>query len=182
MNGWVAMASCREQDKLQFDINPDLEPHERQALESLLMEYADCFASNAKKPTVIHVGEHVIQKLPGARPIKSKHYRMSLQQKQRADKQAEQMIKDGIARLSTSTWANNILLVKKKDGATRFVIDYPQVDDVTVKGSYLMPNVSERIEKIKGNKYFNKMDMASAYWPVPIREEYHEKMAFMTPG
>ena len=42
MSKRVTIASCHDQDKLEFDINPDLELHERQALEALLMEYADC--------------------------------------------------------------------------------------------------------------------------------------------
>ena len=124
MNERVTIASCHDQDKLKFDINPDLELHERQALESLLMEHADCFASNPKKPIVTHVGEHAIETLPAAQPIKSKRYWMSPQQEQEVNKLAEQMIKDGIARLSTSPWTSNILLVKRKDGTTHFVIDY----------------------------------------------------------
>ena len=86
MSKRITIASCHNQDKLEFDINPDLEPpHERQELETLLMEYADCFATNPKKPTVAHVGEHVIETLPGARPIKSKHYSMSPRQEQEVE-------------------------------------------------------------------------------------------------
>ena len=44
-----------------------------------------------------------------------------------------------------------------------------------------MPNVKEIIDKMKGSKYLSKMDMASAYWAVPIREEDRQKTAFMTP-
>ena len=36
-------------------------------------------------------------------------------------------------------------------------------------------------QKKKGSKFFCKMDMASAYWSVPISEEDREKTAFMTP-
>ena len=181
MSKWVTIESCRDQDKLEFDINPDLELHETQALEALLMEFSDCFASNPKKTTVTHVGEHVIETVPGARPIKSKRYRMLPQQEQEVEKQTERMIRDGIAHLSTSPWASNVLLVKKKDGTTRFVIDYRQLNDVTVKDSYPMPNVREIIDKMKGSKYFSKINMASAYWAVPIREEDRQKTAFMTP-
>ena len=106
---------------------------------------------------------------------------MSPQQEQEVEKQAEQMIKDGIACLSTSPWASNLLLIKKKDGTTRFIIDYRQLNDVTVKDSYPMPNVREIIDNMKGSKYFSKIDTASAYWTVPIREEDPQKTAFMTP-
>ena len=43
-----------------------------------------------------------------------------------------------------------------------------------------MPNVKDVVDKMSGSLYFNKMDMVSAYWAVPIREEDREKTAFMT--
>ena len=60
--------------------------------------------------------------------------------------------------------------VMKKDNTTRFVVDYQQLNDLTVKDSYPMPNIREIIDKT---------DMANAYWAVPIREEDLEKTAFL---
>ena len=39
----------------------------------------------------------------------------------------------------------------------------------------------EIIDKMNGSKYFSKIDMASAYWAVPIQESDRHKTAFMTP-
>ena len=44
-----------------------------------------------------------------------------------------------------------------------------------------MPDVREIIDKMNGSEYFSKVDMASAYWAVPIRESDQHKAAFMTP-
>ena len=44
-----------------------------------------------------------------------------------------------------------------------------------------MPNVRDTLDKMQGAILFSKMDMASAYWAVPIREEDKQKTAFMTP-
>ena len=91
------------------------------------------------------------------------------------------MMKDGIARPSSSPWATNVILIKKKDGPMHFVVDYRQLNDVNIKNAYPMPNVRDIINKMKGPWFFNKMDMASAYWAVPIREQDREKTAFYTP-
>ena len=93
---------------------------------------------------------------------------VSPQQEEEINKQADQMMKDGIARPSSSPWATNVILIKKKDGPMHFVVDYRQLNDVNIKNAYPMPNVCDIINKMKGPWFFNKMDMASAYWAVPI--------------
>ena len=92
------------------------------------------------------------------------------------------MEKNGIIRPSNSPWAHNVVLVKNgRTGKVRFVVDYRPLNEVTVKDSYPMPNVREIIDKMLGSKYFCTMDMASAYWAVPLKEEDRAKTAFMTP-
>ena len=43
------------------------------------------------------------------------------------------MLQNGVVRPSTSPWASPIVLVKKKDGSTRFCVDYCKLNDVTRK-------------------------------------------------
>ena len=180
-NDRVAMATSSSKDKMIFDINPNLDDSQRSRLLSLLEEYKDCFAVNPKKPSATPTGTHVIETIPGARPHKAKRYRMSPQQEEETNRQAEEMLQNGIIQPSNSPWAHNVILVKKRDGSTRFVIDYRPINEATVKDAYPMPNIREIVDKMKGSKFFCKMDMASAYWSVPIREEDREKTAFMTP-
>ena len=150
-------------------------------MEALLIDYSDCFAANPKKPSVTDLGEHKIVTIPSAVPVKAKQYRMSPQQEDEVNRQCDEMVQNGVARKSNSPWVSNVILVKKKDGSTRFVVDYRSLNDLTVKDSYPMPNIRDIVDKIQGAKFFLKMDMASAYWAVPIREEDREKTAFMTP-
>ena len=72
------------------------------------------------------------------------------------------MMKDGIARPSSSPWASNVILIKKKDGSMHFIVDYRQLNDVNIKSAYPMPNVCDIIDKTKGAWFFSKMDMANA--------------------
>ena len=128
-----------------------------------------------------HAEEHRIDVVPLTVPIKSKKFRMSPQQEEEVKRQAEEMVKNGIASPSASPWGSNVILVKKRDGSMRFAIDYRKLNDVTVKDSYPMPNVRDIVDRMKGSEYFSKMDMASAYWAIPIREEDKEKTAFFNP-
>ena len=80
------------------------------------------------------------------------------------------MMNDGIARPSSLPWASNVILIKKKDCSMHFVVDCRQLHNVTTKDAYLMPKVHDIFDKIKGAWFFSKMDMASAYWAVPIQQ------------
>ena len=139
---------------LKFDINPKLSSEQQVELRELLKEFADRFAKDNKKPTLTNLGEHVIGVMPDAKPVKCKRYRISPYQEKEIAKQADKMVQDGIARLSNSPWAHNVVSVTKKDGTERFVVDYRELNKVTVKDSYPMPDVQEIIDKMNGSKYF----------------------------
>ena len=109
-------------NEFDFDINPDLPEEQQDQLRELLNEFSDRFAKDTKKPTLTNVGEHIIETTPGARPVKCKKYRLSPKQEEEVKRQANKMVEDGVARPSNS-WAHNVILVKKKDGTQRFVVD-----------------------------------------------------------
>lgn len=50
-----------------------------------------------------------------------------------------------MARSSDSSYAHNVIVVKKKHETTarRFVVDYRTLNDVTVKDAYPMPNIGQ---------------------------------------
>ena len=66
-------------------------------------------------------------------------------------------------------WTNNVILLKKKDGATRFVIYYHQLNELIIKDSYPMLYVSEIMDKMQAGVTLLqfKLDMAPAYWAKP---------------
>ena len=76
---------------------------------------------------------------------------------------------------------SGIILVKKKDGTMRFVIDYRKLNDITIKDDYPIPNMRDLIDDIAGSNFFTCMDMPSAYWHTPMEEESIPKSAFQVP-
>ena len=74
-----------------------------------------------------------------------------------------------------------MVLVKKKDGSLRFAVDYRRLNAITKRNQYSLPNPQSIYDKLKGSRFFSKLDIASAYWTVPIREPDIEKTAFHTP-
>jgi len=52
-----------------------------------------------------------------------------------------------------------VFFVKKKDGGLRLVQDYRVLNAMTVKNKYPLPLIPELIAKLRGAKYFTKLDV-----------------------
>jgi Reverse transcriptase (RNA-dependent DNA polymerase) len=76
--------------------------------------------------------------------------------------------------------ASPFFFVSKKDGKLRPCQDYQYLNDWTVKNSYPLPLISEIMDKLKGAKYFTKLDVHWNYNNVRIRKGDKWKAAFKT--
>ena len=79
---------------------------------------------------------------------------------------------------SASPWASPVVLVKKKDGGTRFCVDYQKLNELTKKDSYPLPLVYTAFNAIAGSSWFSTLDLQSGYWQVEVEEKDCEKTAF----
>ena len=104
-------------------------------------------------------------------PVKVKSRRIPYAWESEVRKQVNEMIQNEIIEPTYSPWNSPILLVKKKDNTTRFVCDYRELNKVTKKDAYPLPNIQDVIERMSGTKYWTTLDAASAYWSMPLAEE-----------
>ena len=68
-----------------------------------------------------------------AAPIRQPPRRLPSAKQQEAAQAIEEMKRDGVIEPSVSPWAAPIVLVRKKDGSTRFCVDYRKLNSVTRK-------------------------------------------------
>jgi hypothetical protein len=66
--------------------------------------------------------------------------------------------------------ASPFFFVKKKDGKLRPCQDYQYLNDFTIKNAYPLPLISEIMDKLKGAKYFTKLDVRWGYNNVWIKK------------
>ena len=102
----------------------------------------------------------VYHKIPtgDARPIKQGARRLPYHQRREVEKNLDAMVKNGVVTPSRSPWSSPIVLVKKKDGTTRFCVDYRKLNDVTRKDAYPLPWIDETLDALGGAAYFSTME------------------------
>ena len=125
--------------------------------------------------------EHAIQLLPGAVPPQARPLRHQSEKDAAVMKEyVEAGIKSGIIKPSVSPYGSMALIVKKKDGSPRVVIDYRALNEVTIKNKYPLPLMDELFDRTQGARYFTSIDLRNGFHQIAIQPGDREKTAFRT--
>ncbi|GBO01262.1 hypothetical protein AVEN_207579-1 [Araneus ventricosus] len=99
---------------------------QRRAVKKLLKEFQNLFSTCDADIGLCNMTQHRIN--TGVHPsIKQYPRRLPLVRKEEADHLVKEMVDNGIIEESSGSWASTIVLVKKKEGSTRFCVDYRQL-------------------------------------------------------
>ena len=79
------------------------------------------------------------------------------------------MIELGLIEPSYSLWASGIVMAKKKGNQLRMCCDFRNLNAQTVK-DFLFPRVDECIARLGIAKFFTCLDLAAAFWQIPIKK------------
>ncbi len=104
--------------------------------------------------------DHAIELVPNAKStLDCKVYPLNRNEQEQLDKFLDENLETGRIRPSKSPFASPFFFVKKKDGTLRPVQDYRKLNEMTIKNRYPLPLISELIDKLRGAKYFTKLDV-----------------------
>ena len=90
------------------------------------------------------------------------------------------MLQTGLTQPSDSPWSAPVVLVRKKDGSTRFCVDYRRLNSVTRKDSYPIPRIDDALDALSGAKYFSTLDLRSGYHKVEMDKTSRQYTVFVT--
>jgi len=133
--------------------------------------YLDGYGKARCKPLVIETTGPPVAKPP---------YRQGEEKTKEIRKMVQDMLRDGVASPSESPWSAPCMLIPKRDGSSRFVIDYRALNRQTVLRNFPMPHMSDAIRLLRGMSYFSVFDARSGYWQLPLDKSTKHKTAFVT--
>ncbi|GFW24481.1 retrovirus-related Pol polyprotein from transposon 412 [Trichonephila clavipes] len=131
--------------------NAELFPEQRSSAERLFQEFEDVFSRNSSDIGHTTVTRHRIDTADHP-PIKQHPRRLPFAKQEKVGTQLREMQENDIIEPSSSPWASPIVLVRKKDGCTRFCVDYRKLNDVTNKDSYPLPRIDNTLDTLSGHK------------------------------
>ena len=146
----------------------------------VVCEYEDVFPEELPGMPPHRQVEFVIELEPGTEPACRRPYKLSPEELKELKKQLDEQERMRLIRPSTSPWGCGVLFVRKKDGTECLCVDYRPLNKKTIKNKYLLPNINELFEQLKGPKVFSKLDLRMGYHQIRIREEDIHKTAFRT--
>ena len=126
----------------------------------LLLRYHLSFSSSDRDRGRTDVIRHKIN-TGNNRPIKQVPRRIPAHMQKEVDAHIDDMLQRNVIEPSCSPWASNIVLVKKKDGTTRFCIDYRKLNNVTIHDAYALPRIDYFLDQLRGAKWFSTLDLCS---------------------
>ena len=123
--------------------------------------------------------EHPVYTPKGAMPIKIKNRPINPGLIPDLKEQINTWLKEGVIKSgSISPWNFPLLPVRKKNGKWRWVVDFRQLNNITRKDSFPIPNIVELLSYLSGSQFFTSLDLAAAFHSIPIRQIDQEKLSF----
>uniref|UniRef100_A0A0W0ETN9 Putative reverse transcriptase-rnase h-integrase n=1 Tax=Moniliophthora roreri TaxID=221103 RepID=A0A0W0ETN9_MONRR len=124
---------------------------------------------------------HAIDLKPDFVTKDCKLYSLTVLEQCELDKFLEENLQKGYIQKSKSLNASLFFFVGKKEkGKLRPTQDYRRLNDGTIKNVYLLPLISDLIDKLRGATIFSKLDLRNRYNNVRIKDGDQWKAAFKT--
>jgi hypothetical protein len=86
-------------------------------------------------------------------------YHLTLIEKNELDKFISENLQKGYIRPLKSPMASSFFFVRKKGGDLQPCQDYRYLNKNTIKNAHLIPSITRIMDKLKGSKWFSKLDI-----------------------
>lgn len=119
--------------------------------------------------------------------IQSKTYRFPQAHEEMVKKEMEKMLNLKIISHSKSPFNSPVWVVPKKDDVNgekqwRIVIDYRNLNKITIPDKYPLPNITDIIDQLGNAKYFSVLDLVSGFHQIEVNPIHRAKTAFTVLG
>lgn len=96
---------------------------------------------------------------------------MPFKAKKAFDEEIENLLKLWIICESVSQYVSPDFPIMKKNGTIRLVVDYREINKVSIPDSFLFPDLHQEIRSILKSKYFSQIDLLKRYHQIRLKRE-----------
>ena len=145
--------------------------------DDLLDRYKDSFAVDERD---LGVTDQVTFDIDtgDAEPIDQKPYPVPHRHYDWLNQEINKLLQAGIIMESNSKWASPCIVVSKKDGGARLVLDYRKLNEVTKTESWPMPTLETVFARLNKPKFMASLDLRAGYHHIKVHPDSVDKTAF----
>jgi transposase InsO family protein len=162
---------------------PDIDGDDTQKkrLEELLNKYGHGFTLEEEDD--VGYADHVCHRLRTTddKPVAQPYRRIPPHQLQEVQDHIKGLLAKKIIVESQSPYAAPVVIVRKKSGEIRLVVDYRRLNSKTIGDAYPLPRIQESFDALVGAQYFSTLDLTSGYHQIAMNPADQHKTAFVTP-
>lgn len=160
--------------------NANMNLQQKQQMIDLLKEWSILLGKPKAGATTHNNINHQIRLVENSKIINLHPYRCSPATQMQIDKHVAELLQNEMIEESNSSWSSPVLLVSKKDGSTRMVIDYRNLNSITRTDSYSVPRIDETLDAVGTPQFISTFDLAQGFHQIPLAIDAREKTAFKT--
>ncbi|XP_029178535.1 uncharacterized protein K02A2.6-like [Nylanderia fulva] len=138
--------------------------------------------SSYKPEKIRDVGIELNIVLKDETPVYQRARRLAVPEQRTLDEQIHRWLDEGIVQQSYSDYASPVVLVKKKNGATRVCVDYRKLNEKIIKTRYPLPIIEDQIDRLRGAKIFSTIDLENGFFHVRVADDSRKYTAFIVPN
>jgi Reverse transcriptase (RNA-dependent DNA polymerase)/RNase H-like domain found in reverse transcriptase/Integrase zinc binding domain/Retroviral aspartyl protease len=113
-------------------------------------------------------------------PSYVKNYRLPHSQKSDIEEQIKQMLNEKIIEHSVSPFNSPLLVVPKKGGESRVVVDFRKLNKKIFGDKFPLPRIEEILDQLGRAKFFSILDLKSGFYQIELEKSSRGPTAFST--
>ena len=149
---------------------------------NLIHDYSDIFSINQWDHGKCDATNHRIDVKPGSQPIKLPNKRMPVHYKDDLKEKIDAFMTKELITPCHSPYSAPAMLIPKKNGKLRLVIDYRKLNEHTIKSCWPIPSIEEISDTLQGGTYFTTIDISWGFYQLPMEPQSQNYTTFSTPS